>query len=112
MESQEGEKVMKTLQEVINEQPAASRRKIAKRVAELVAEEMTLRDLRKARKVTQVQLAKKLGVNQEQVSRSEKRADIHLSTLKRSVEAMGGTLILVAQFPDGPAVKLTGFVDL
>ena len=103
---------MKTLQEKIAEQPAASRRKIARRVAELVAEEMTLRDLRKARKITQVQLAKKLGVNQEQVSRSEKRADIHLSTLKRSVEAMGGTLTLVAQFPDGPAVRLTGFADL
>lgn len=71
-----------------------------------------MRELRKARKVTQVQLAKKLGVKQEQVSRFEKRADIHLSTLKRSVEAMGGTLTLIAQFPDGAPVKLTGFADM
>jgi DNA-binding XRE family transcriptional regulator len=103
---------MKTLQEVIAEQPATSRRKIERRFADLVAQEMTLRELRKALKVTQVQLAKKLGVNQEQVSRSEKRADIHLSTLKRSVEAMGGTLTLIAQFPDRPPVKLTGFADM
>lgn len=103
---------MKTLQEVIAEQPASSRRKIAKRFTELVAQERTMRELRKARKITQVQLAKKLGVNQEQVSRSEKRADIHLSTLKRSVEAMGGTLTLIAQFPDRPPIKLTGFADM
>jgi DNA-binding XRE family transcriptional regulator len=103
---------MKTLQEVIAEQPATSRRKIERRFADLVAQEMTMRELRKALKVTQVQLAKKLGVNQEQVSRSEKRADIHLSTLKRSVEAMGGTLTLIAQFPDRPPVKLTGFADM
>jgi DNA-binding XRE family transcriptional regulator len=103
---------MKTLQQVIAEQPASSRRKIEKRSAELIAQEMTMRELRKARKITQVQLAKKLGVNQEQVSRSEKRADIHLSTLKRSVEALGGTLTLIAQFPDRPPVKLTGFADM
>jgi hypothetical protein len=96
---------MKTLQEVIAEQPATSRRKIERRFADLVAQEMTMRELRKALKVTQVQLAKKLGVNQE-------RADIHLSTLKRSVEAMGGTLTLIAQFPDRPPVKLTGFADM
>lgn len=103
---------MKTLREKIKEQPAASRRKISKRIKELVSQEMTMRELRKARKLTQVQLAKKLGVKQEQISRSEKRADIHLSTLKRSVEAMGGTLTLIAEFPNGHSVKLTGFADI
>ena len=103
---------MKTLDEVIAAQPASARRKIKKRVAELIAEEMTMRELRKARKMTQVQLAKRLGVKQEQISRSEKRVDIHLSTLKRSVEAMGGKLTLVAEFPDGARVKLSGFADI
>ena len=103
---------MKTLQQKISEQPAASRRRISRRVAELVKQEMTMGELRKARKITQVQLAKKLGVNQEQISRSEKRSDIHLSTLKRSVEAMGGTLTLIAEFPNGSPVKLTGFADM
>jgi len=71
-----------------------------------------MRELRKARNITQAELAKALGVKQEQVSRSEKRADIHLSTLKRSVEAMGGSLTLVAEFPNSAPVKLSGFTDL
>ena len=103
---------MKTLKEMIQAQPASSRRKIAKRVGQLISEEMTMRELRKARKITQAELAKALGVKQEQVSRSEKRMDIHLSTLKRSVEAMGGSLTLVAEFPDSAPVKLSGFTDL
>lgn len=103
---------MKNLDEIMAELPATRRKKIEKRTAELVAEEMTMRELRKARKITQVQLAKKLGIKQEQVCRSEKRADIHLSTLKRTVEAMGGTLTLIAQFPDEAPVKLTGFADM
>lgn len=104
--------MMKTVQEVIREQPVSARREIAKRLDQLIAQEMTMRELRKARKITQAQLAKALGVKQEQVSRVEKRADVHLSTLKRSVEAMGGTLTLVAEFPSGAPVKLTGFSDM
>jgi DNA-binding XRE family transcriptional regulator len=103
---------MKTLKEMIQTQPASSRRKIAKRIDQLISEEMTMRELRKARKITQAELAKALGVKQEQVSRSEKRADIHLSTLKRSVKAMGGSLTLVAEFPNSAPVKLSGFTDL
>lgn len=48
---------MKTLQEVIREQPVSARRKIAKRLDELIAQEMTMRELRKARKITQARLA-------------------------------------------------------
>ena len=103
---------MKTLAEKIKEQPRASQRKIASRLEELVAQEMTMRQLRKAHKITQAKLARELGVKQEQISRSESRADIHLSTLKRYVEAMGGTLTLVAEFPDSSPVKLTGFADI
>jgi DNA-binding XRE family transcriptional regulator len=100
---------MKTLHEKLDTLPAARRKKIAKRTELLIAEEMTMRELRKARRITQVQMAKALGVKQEQVSRSEKRADMHLSTLQRAVRAMGGELMLTAQFPDGAPVRLTGF---
>jgi DNA-binding XRE family transcriptional regulator len=98
-----------TLQEKLSSLPAARRKKIAKRTELLIAEEMTMRELRKARQITQVQMAKALGVKQEQVSRSEKRADMHLSTLQRTVRAMGGELILTAQFPEGAPVRLIGF---
>jgi transcriptional regulator with XRE-family HTH domain len=73
---------------------------------------MTMRELRKARQVTQVEMAKALGVKQEQVSRIEKRTDLHISTLRRSIEALGGELSLVAKFPNREPVRLTGFAEI
>jgi transcriptional regulator with XRE-family HTH domain len=87
--------------------PSSQRRKVEARAAELRAEEMTLRELRKARKLTQVRLAKTLRINQDSVSRLEKRSDLLLSTLRKAVEAMGGTLSLVAEFPDRRPVVLS-----
>ena len=88
------------------------RKKIEARVAELVAEEMALRELRKAHHRTQASMAKQLGISQDGVSRLEKRSDLLLSTLRNYVEAMGGNLSLIAEFPDQPPVMLTGFSDI
>jgi DNA-binding XRE family transcriptional regulator len=98
----------RNINDVIKSLPAAERRAIEKRAAELIAEEMTLQELRRTREMTQVKMAKKLGVAQKQISEIEKRTDMHISTLRRSIEAMGGTLALVAEFPDRKPVKLTG----
>ncbi|MXZ35843.1 MAG: helix-turn-helix transcriptional regulator [Acidobacteria bacterium] len=87
------------------------RKKVEVRAAELIAEEMTLRELRKARKLTQVRLASRLGITQDGVSRLEKRSDLLLSTLRETVEAMGGNLSLVAQFPDRAPVVLSGILE-
>ena len=103
---------MTTLTERLDRLPPARRKKVAERAKALIAEEMSLRDLRKARKQTQVRVAKELGINQENVSRIEKRSDLLLSTLSGYVEAMGGTLRLVAEFPDRPPVALTGIAAL
>jgi DNA-binding XRE family transcriptional regulator len=89
--------------------PKERRAKVDARAAELIAEEMTLRDLRRALERTQVALAKQLGVKQETVSRLEKRSDMLLSTLRSYVEAMGGELDLLAKFPNRPAVRLKAF---
>ena len=89
----------------------ARRRKVEERAAELIAEEMTLRDLRKARQLTQVSVARQLGISQDGVSRLEQRSDLLLSTLRKTVEAMGGRLSLVARFPDSPPVELTGIAE-
>src|SRR5438132_14048427 len=88
----------------------AQRQKVEARAEELMAEEMTLRELRKARKLTQVRIAKVLGITQDSVSRLEKRSDLLLSTLRKTVEAMGGKLSLVAEFPDRAPVVLSGIV--
>lgn len=98
----------RNIRDVIKSLPIAEQRAIAKRSAELLAEEMTLQELRRAREMTQVKMAKKLGVAQKQISEIEKRTDMHISTLRRSIEAMGGTLALVAEFPDRKPVKLSG----
>lgn len=86
----------------------ARRKKVEARASELIAEEMTLRELRTARKLTQVRMARTLGITQDSVSRLEKRTDLLLSTLRKTVEAMGGNLSLVAEFPDRPPVVLAG----
>ena len=86
-------------------------RRIEERAAELIAEEMTLRELREARRLTQVSVARELGIGQDAVSRLEQRSDLLLSTLRRTVEAMGGSLSLVARFPDRPPVELAGIAE-
>ncbi len=89
----------------------AERRKVEDLAAELIAEEMTLRELREARQLTQVSVARESGISQDGVSRLEQRSDLLLSTLRRTVEAMGGRLSLIARFPDRPPVKLSGIAD-
>jgi transcriptional regulator with XRE-family HTH domain len=97
--------------EKIRKLSAARRRKVEARAAHLIAEEMTLRELRTARKLTQVRMARVLGITQDSVSRLEKRTDLLLSTLRKTVEAMGGNLSLIAEFPDRPPVVLAGIAE-
>ena len=87
------------------------RRKVEERAAELVAEEITPRELRRALRLTQVSVVCQLGIGQDHVLRLEQRSDLLLSTLRRTVEAVGGSLSLVARFPDRPSVELSGFAE-
>ena len=102
---------MKTLNQKMKRIGSARRKKVEARAAGLIAEEMTLQELRQARKLTQVRMAKVLGISQDGVSRLEKRSDLLLSTLRKSVEAMGGNLSLVAEFPDREPVVLSGIAE-
>src|SRR6267378_5698404 len=96
------------VREKIRKLNSTQRKKVAARAAALIAEEMSLRDLRKARKLTQARVAKVLGVTQDSISRLEKRSDLLLSTLRKTVQAMGGNLSLVDEFPDRAPVVLSG----
>ncbi len=62
--------------------------------------EMALQEIRQNRQLTQQQLATDLNLNQAALSKMENQSDIHVSTLRKIVTAMGGHLKLVAQFPD------------
>ena len=57
-------------------------------------------------------MARSLGIAQKQISEVERRTDMHISTLRRTVEAMGGELVLTAKFPDGAPIRLTGLTEL
>jgi transcriptional regulator with XRE-family HTH domain len=99
------------IREKIRKLSAAQRKKVEDRAAELIAEEMSLRDLRKARKLTQARVAKELGITQDSVSRLEKRSDLLLSTLRKTVKAMGGDVRIIAEFPDRAPVELAELSD-
>jgi hypothetical protein len=98
--------------DIIKKLPRAERKKVEARAAQLIAEEMTLRQLRHARKLTQQKLAKSLNIGQEGVSKLEQRTDLLISTLRSCVQGMGGELHLVARFPDRPPVELVGFAAM
>src|SRR5829696_4663282 len=95
-----------SLQDVIASRPKAEQQAIAERAAELIAEVRSVMELRKARELTQAELARKLRVSQESVSRLEKRSDMLISTLTKHVEKLGGELVLVARFPGAAPVRV------
>lgn len=90
-----------TLDEFMEDFTPEERAQVAARTTALIEEEeLTLRDLRQAQHLTQERMAELMGVEQENVSRLERRADLLLSTLSSYVAAMGGKLRLVAEFPN------------
>jgi transcriptional regulator with XRE-family HTH domain len=102
----------RNVNDIIDSLSPAQRKKIERRAAQLVAEEMTLRQLRRARKLTQQKIAKSLKIGQEGVSKLEQRTDLLLSTLRSYVNAVGGSLTLIAEFPDRAPVVLSGIADV
>ena len=95
--------------EVLGRFSPARQAQINLRAAQLIAEEVGLSELRKAKQMTQEQIAKRIGGRQVYVSRFEKRSDVRLSKLREYVEALGGDLELVVTFPDNSAYSLAGF---
>ena len=85
----------------LREKMSPAARKRSRALAEKYRAEMPLDELREARTMTQVHLAKILGVNQAAVSKMERRADMYVSTLQDFVKAMGGELKITAHFPEG-----------
>ena len=102
-----------TVEEWIAKMPEEDQRIIAEGTKALIAESDVYRDyLYQARQQTKTHLSKKLRMKPENFSRLEKRADLLLAALTASVEEMGGTLRLVAEFPGRPKVMVEAFSDL
>ena len=69
--------------------------------------ELNLRAVRELVGKTQVEVAAATGMDQADVSKTERRDDHLLSTLRRYVEALGGELEVIARFGD-KCVRLKG----
>ncbi|MCW2268020.1 Helix-turn-helix domain protein [compost metagenome] len=102
----------KSLDQVMNSLPQGRRQKIEQRGHEVIQHHMTLQALRKELHLTQEAMADLLEIKQANVSKVEKRTDMLISTLRGYIEAMGGTLELVARIPGREPVLLQGFRDL
>ena len=97
-----------SLEEILNQMPEEERAEVFRRADE-IRQQISLREVRRLRKLTQARLSKRLKIGQEGVSRIEKRTDLYLSTLRSYVEGLGGKLSLTVEFPDRAPVVLSGF---
>lgn len=91
---------LKTIDELMGPQ----RVNRAKGRAAAKLEQLLLRDVRQQLGLTQLKLAKKLGVSQSALSQLESQDDMQLSTLRKVVKAMGGELSIVLRFGDRETV--------
>jgi transcriptional regulator with XRE-family HTH domain len=80
----------------------------ARKNAASIIEAARLAEVRRALDVTQTDLADRSGLKQGEVSRIENDLpSIQLRTLERYMKGLGGTLTIVADFPDGARAEIT-----
>jgi DNA-binding XRE family transcriptional regulator len=101
-----------THDEMMARLPKERQTRIKARAAELIAEVEGLKALRKLAERSQEQIAQSLGIKQPSVVKIEKQTDLYLSTLRRYVEAAGGTLELRVELPGKGTMHLTGIGDI
>ena len=101
----------RSLTQVIASLPQAEQEAIARQSEQLKREYLALQELRKAMNLTQNEIAERLNIAQEGVSRLERRSDLMISTLRKYIEAMGGQLNIIAQLPNLPPIHISGFSD-
>src|SRR5436309_502009 len=110
--TQEGGKALMpthNFRDLLEAMPLERQKRIEKRFQKSLAA-MPLDQLRKARQMTQLQLAEVLGVNQGEVSKIENRCDICVGALADYIEAIGGHLEIRAVFKDR-VVRITQFEE-
>ena len=102
----------RTLEQLIAEMSPESQARIMARSAELHAEVEGLKALRHLAARCQEQIARKLGIKQPAVLKIERQTDLYLSTLRKFVEAAGGTLELRVELPGSGVLRLTGMGEV
>ncbi len=102
----------RTREEIMAGLPKARPARIDTRAASLAGEVEGLKALREIAERSQEQIARALGVKQPSVLKMERQTDLYLSTLRRFVEAAGGTLELRIKLPGKGVLHLTGMGDI
>ncbi|MCL4872235.1 MAG: helix-turn-helix domain-containing protein [Anaerolineae bacterium] len=88
----------------LKEKMSPERREKIEDQAQAILISMALQELRQTRHLTQQDLANILNMNQAALSKMENQTDMRVSTLRKLLSAMGGTLKIVAEFPEGEIV--------
>ena len=95
----------------LSEDTSSERRENIETRKTALREEMALHELRQAIGLSQEALAGQLDVLQPAIAKMERRTDIRISSLKKLIEAMGGSLEIRAHFPDGD-VTIANYSDV
>ena len=98
----------RTLKQIKAAMTPEDRAEVEARTAELIAEVEGLKAFRVLAERSQEQIAESLGIKQPSVHKIEKQTDLYLSTLRRFVEAAGGSLELRVELPGKGVLHLTG----
>ncbi len=88
----------------LKEKMSPERREKIEDKAQAILISMALQELRQTRHLTQQDLANILNVNQAALSKMENQTDMRVSTLRKLLSAMGGSLKIVAEFPEGEII--------
>jgi transcriptional regulator with XRE-family HTH domain len=102
----------RTHEEIMATLPPERQARIKARADAMLAEIEGLKALRQLTQRSQAQIAASLGVKQPSVLKIERQTDLYLSTLRRFVEAAGGTLELRVELPGTGAFTLTGLGEI
>ncbi len=100
--------------ELRNKMSAQSQEKSQEKAKKMIKEietQMVLKELQEARGLSQLSIAKELGIQQPAVANVEQRTDMYIAILRNHIEAMGGNLEITANFPNG-SVKIAKFSEL
>lgn len=101
-----------SLDDIIAALPHDEQVVIEARHDELKREVEGLRELRQIAGKAQAEIASALNITQPSVSKIEKQTDMHLSTLRNYVKAVGGELELTVKLPKRPALRIHHLGDL
>lgn len=107
-----GNRMGQSLDDIIAALPHDEKYAVDARHQDLTQEVEGLRELRQIAGKAQADIASALNITQPSVSKIEKQTDMHLSTLRNYVEAVGGELELTVKLPRLPALRIHHLGDL